>query len=245
MLIWAAVVLTMGVFVLTGLFSKAFYGTMVGLTGGKDEVGLVASSFAGVLSSKGALIDENNNLKKRVIELENSLSDREIILKENNDLKAAVRYKLDTTNVLATVLSKPPFTPFDVMVVDAGSSQGIKIGDRVMIGQTYIGTITLVSSNSSQVTLLSSPGTTHEAYLGDDAQPVLLNGKGGGNFETSLPKGSSINVGDMVFAYYLQTPYYISSVTKKIENNDNTLDTILLNLPINLYSITHVEIIPS
>jgi cell shape-determining protein MreC len=237
------VVVIVAALVVSGLLSRTFYKGMVFLSGSTAGAGQVASSFSGLFSSKIALKKENDILKQKLAENEVALSDRDILIKQNADLNASIHYKVETGNVAARVMSKPPFTPFDVMVVDAGELQGVEVGDRVMIGQTYLGTITLVSTNSSQVTLLSSPFAKNESFIGDDALPVVLNGKGGGNFETSLPQGSNVKEGDLVFTYYLQTPLLIGKVSKVITDEDNTVMKVLMTVPFNLYAISHVEII--
>lgn len=228
----------------TGLFSKTFYASMVGLTGASIATGQGVTTFFSLFSSKAALQDKNNQLQQELLAKDAELADQEILVKENADLKAMWHFKNETGNILARVMSKPPFTPYDVFVVDAGEGQGVEVGNRVMIGQIYIGTVTSVSSDSSLITLLSTSDGAHEAYIGDDALPVTLNGRGGGNFETTLPLGSKISVGDLVITYYSQTPYQIGTVSKIIDNEDNTFMTVLLTLPFNLYSLSHVEIIP-
>jgi cell shape-determining protein MreC len=227
----------------SGILSRGFYRLMVVLSGSTQGAGLAANSFSSLFSSKASLEKENRELKRELSEMEAALADRDILAKENADLKAAIHFKADTGNISARVMSKPPFTPFDILVVDAGEAQGVSMGDRVMLGQTFLGTVTLVSSNSSQVTLLSSSSQKQDAFIGDEALPVILQGKGGGNYETTLPQGSKVSEGDLVFTYYLQTPLYIGKVSKVISDEDNTLMSILITLPINLYSLTNVEII--
>jgi cell shape-determining protein MreC len=237
------VVLTI-IFFTTSLFSKTFYTSMVGLTGARVATGQSVSTFFSLFSSKASLQNKNNQLEQELLEKDTKLADQEILVKENADLKAMLHFKNETGNILARVMSKPPFTPYDVFVVDAGEEQGVVVGNRVMIGQIYIGTVTSVSSDSSLITLLSTSDNANEAYIGDEALPVTLNGRGGGNFETTLPLGSKVSEGDLVVTYYSQTPYQIGTVSKIIDNEDNTFMTVLLTLPFNLYSLSHVEIIP-
>lgn len=237
------VVLTVIIFT-TSLFSKTFYASMVGLTGARVATGQSVSTFFGLFSSKASLQNKNNQLEQELLEKDTKLADQEILVKENADLKAMLHFKNETGNILARVMSKPPFTPYDVFVVDVGEESGVVVGNRVMIGQIYIGTITSVSSDSSLITLLSTSDNASEAYIGDEALPVTLNGRGGGNFETTLPLGSKVSEGDLVVTYYSQTPYQIGTISKIIDNEDNTFMTVLLTLPFNLYSLSHVEIIP-
>jgi cell shape-determining protein MreC len=231
--------------IFTGLFSKTFYGTMVALSGGRDNVGQAASTFASVFKSKASLESQNAELRKLLAEKEVLLSDHDFLAKENADWKASTHFKQDSGRTLVRVLSKPPFTPFDVVVVAAGESDGVKIGDRVMLGEIYLGSVEHVDEDSSRIKLFSSPDADIESYIGDDAVPALLSGKGGGNFETSLPQGSNVSEGDLVVSYHGDSPFMVGKVSKVIDNNDNTFMTILLALPFNLYSLTYVEIISS
>ncbi len=230
---------------LTGLFSKGFYGAMVALSGGSDTVGQGASTFASVFKSKAALEAENDRLQKLVGEKDALLADQGFLEKQNAELRSSVHFEQDTGRILATVLSKPPFTPFDVIVVGSGEDEGVRAGSAVMLGSIYLGTVESVESDSSRIKLLSAPGTDIESYIGDDALPALLKGKGGGNFEATLPQGSKVSEGDLVVSYHGNIPFMIGTVSKTIDNSDNTLMTILLTLPFNLYSLSHVEIIPS
>jgi len=240
----AVVTLITAAILMTGLFSRTFYGAMVALTGASTRTVPAASSFIALFSSKAGVAKENAQLKAMLAEKKAELADRDLLERENADLRASQQYAADTGGVIATVLSKPPFTPFDIFVLDANASQGVVTGNRAMIGQTYIGTVSDVTEGSSRMTLLSSSGSTHEAFVGDEALPVLLKGKGGGNFETSLPLGTAVAEGDIVFTYYGTVPYQVGRVAKIIADEDNTLMTILLSIPFNLYSINHVEIIP-
>jgi len=216
---------------------------MVGLTGARITTGQSITTFFSLFSSNASLKNRNNQLEQELLAKDASLADQEILVKENADLKSMLHFKNETGNILARVMSKPPFTPYDVFVVDIGEESGVVVGNRVMIGQIYIGTVTSVSSDSSLVTLLSTSENVSEAYIGDEALPVTLNGRGGGNFETTLPLGSKIKEGDLVVSYYSRTPYQMGKVSKIIDNEDNTFMTVLITLPFNLYSLSHVEII--
>jgi len=216
---------------------------MVSLTGARITTGQSITTFFSLFSSNASLKNRNNQLEQELLAKDASLADQEILVKENADLKSMLHFKNETGNILARVMSKPPFTPYDVFVVDIGEESGVVVGNRVMIGQIYIGTVTSVSSDSSLVTLLSTSENVSEAYIGDEALPVTLNGRGGGNFETTLPLGSKIKEGDLVVSYYSRTPYQMGKVSKIIDNEDNTFMTVLITLPFNLYSLSHVEII--
>jgi len=219
---------------------------MVFLSFGKTSGTQVASSFLGLFSSKHALIQENQDLTSQLNILKLSVSDREALVKENGDLKASLHLRRDTQNKIgATVLSKPPFTPFDIIVINTGEKAGVKVGSRVMLGQTYLGTVIKVSDYTSEVQLLSSSLTKTDVFIGDKALPAVLSGKGGGNFEVSLPQGSDVKEQDLVFATLHNEVLFVGTVTHIIENSDNTLMTLLIAFPFSLYELSYVEVISS
>ncbi|MFA6297317.1 MAG: rod shape-determining protein MreC [Candidatus Paceibacterota bacterium] len=239
-------VLLLGV-IYTGLVSKTFYRSMLFLSFGKASTSQTASSFLGLFSSKNNLVIENQNLKSQIQAMNISVSDRDALVKENADLKASLHLRQDTQNrVGATLLSKPPFAPFDVVVINAGDKAGVKVGDRVMVGETYIGTVTSVADYSSQVQLLSSPSNKIDVFIGDKALPAVLSGKGGGNFETSIPQGVDIKEQDLVFTTLgNNNVLYVGKVSKIIQNEANTLMKVLVSFPFNLYELSYVEVISS
>ncbi len=229
--------------IMTGLFSRGFYSTMTYLTGSKEGMRQGASTFASFFSSKAELKKRNDELERALAQKDAELADRAILEKENADLKSQHVFKTETGHTVARVVSKPPFTPFDIVVISAGERQGVQSGDMVMLGQTYLGLVTIASEYSSRVTLLSSPGHQEEAFIGDDSLPVLLKGKGGGTFEATVPQGTEVNEGDLVYSYYQQTPYFIGTVSAVVRDDGNTVMTLLIASPFNLYTLTNVEII--
>ena len=242
----AVVVVALIIIFFTGLLSKTFYKGMVFLSFGKDSSGQTVSSFIGLFSSKNSLIKQNQDLREKINEMSISSSDRDALVKENGDLKATLHLQQGTQNRIgASVLSKPPFTPFDVVVVNAGEKAGVKIGNRVMVGGTYVGTVISVSDYTSNIQLLSSSSYKTDVFIGDKALPAVLSGKGGGNFEVSLPQGSNIKEQDLVFATLQNEVLYIGKVSHILENSDNTLMTLLIAFPFSLYELSYVEIISS
>lgn len=230
------------ILIATGLFSKTFYKSMVVLSQSYDGATQSASSFGSLFASRASLEAENTELRRRLGESELALSDRDIVLKENADLKALQRIEQETGRIAASVIAKPPFAPFDVIVINKGSEQSVKEGDKAFIGQTLVGTVTSVSDATSRVTLLSAPLLKTEAYIGESAIPATLSGKGGGNFEANLPQGSEVKTGDLTYVYHSDESYLIGKVSAVIEEEGSTLVRVLFSFPFNIYSLTYVEI---
>lgn len=241
----AVVIALLLMLIFTGLLSKTFFRAMQVLSFSHDQTGQAVSSFSGLFKSRVSLQEENHSLKEQIALLENRLADREILIKENSDLRASLHLKEDTGRIQVRVLSKPPFAPFDIITIGQGESQGIKAGDLVMLGELYLGKVSEVFPDSARVTLLSSPGERIESFVGDDSLPATFTGKGGGNFEASLPQGTPISAGDLVFTTINSQVLYIGNVVSIVGNNANTLMNVLLKIPVNLYELSYVEILPS
>lgn len=231
--------------ILTGLFSQSFFSVMTFLTGAASGTGQTANTFSSFFASQAGLKEENSKLQEENSLLKVQLSDRDMLLKENADLKAGVFLKEETGRIAAKLISKPPFTPFDVFVINKGESHGIHEGDRVMIGETWIGSITKVEKETAHLTLLSNSQNETPVLVGEHAVPAVLKGKGGGNFGITLPQGSQVADGDFVFSASTTEALYVGKVGHIEENNDNTLISVLVSFPFSMYDVSYVEIIPS
>ncbi len=231
--------------ILTGLFSQSFYNLMTFMTGASTNTGQTANTFSSFFSSQSELKKELIRLEEENTLLKVNLSDRDMLLKENADLKAGSFVKEETGRIVARLISKPPFTPFDVFVINKGESHGVSEGNRVMIGEVWIGTITKVESSVSRITLLSNSSNETPVLVGEKAVPALLKGKGGGNFGITLPQGSPVSQNDFVYSASTSESYYVGKVGHIEDNNDNTLISALVSFPFSMYDVSYVEIISS
>jgi len=126
------------------------------------------------------------------------LADRNALYKENIDLKERLGRSGLPPRVLAAVLERPPLTPYDTLLVDAGAAQGVALGDLVSAGgQALIGRISEVQTQVARVELFSAPGASYQATL-NAVLPVAVEGQGGGSMQASVPAGSTVAVGDSV-----------------------------------------------
>jgi cell shape-determining protein MreC len=150
----------------------------------------------------------------------------------------------DTSGIIAGILSRPPLSPYDTLVVAAGTNAGVAPGMRVFApGGVPIGTVISTLSSSATVTLYSSPGTTLSAWVGDDRVPVTLTGEGGGAFSATAPKSAGILEGDIV--YVVGTITAPLGVIKDITTNASSPSVELFVAPsVNLFSLVWVTVVP-
>lgn len=102
------------------------------------------------------------------------------LLQENNDMADMLGRPAAPNAVVAAVLSKPPFEAYDTLIVDAGSAQGIAVGDKVYAlanPVVYSTAGDLPPSASSATTTLDASSTSDASSTA--TAPVLVSTKNG------------------------------------------------------------------
>ena len=212
-----------------------------------EKLGSAGSYFA----SKNYLYLENQDLQSRLSREEARISNYDSLLAENENLKGILGRK-DTKEsaILAAILSKPNQSAYDTLVVDAGAAQGVKEGSVVFAeGFVPIGRTALVYGNSSKVILFSSAGEKTQAVVsfgygsGEAGKDVFaeLVGRGGGNFEMTMPKDFTIEKGDQAVMPG-RNPYLLAVAEKTISDPRDPFTKVLLVSPVNVQELKFVEI---
>jgi len=97
---------------------------------------------------------ENLDLKAKVAELEGQLVDYDEIKAENERLSKLLNFDTSTQKldyVTARVIGKAPGHWFNIFIIDAGLSQGIKVDMPVVNGDGLVGRVVDVGANYSRV----------------------------------------------------------------------------------------------
>ena len=186
------------------------------------------------LTDKNKLLQENATLK---IELERknlALSALADLAVENQELKELGGRELKESFILATILNRPPISPYDTLIIDAGSNEGVAVGDVAAVEKnSAIGEISSVTKNSAVVSLYSTPDRETLVAIGLERAAAPARGRGGGNFEVRLPKNVAVETGDAIVLPTLN--HRLLGLVSKIETGPNDpFQTILFNLPNNL-----------
>jgi cell shape-determining protein MreC len=153
-----------------------------------------------LLHSKQNLIQKNRELREK-LELFNAVEvEKASLLAENMSLRNVVDNKKATPGtILAQIISKPGFSPYDTVVLDVGEKEGVKPGDLLLADQAVIlGEIATVYAHSANALLYSSAEHKTDVFIGSTTLETTATGKGGGNFEIRLPRNADIKEGDIV-----------------------------------------------
>ena len=183
---------------------------------------------------------------------------------ENEYLRSLLGKTPENSNmILAGVIERPPRTPFDSLVLDIGADQDILEGDMVFSDGFYaIGTISSVSNHSSIVTLFSSSGQKIDALINspiegakdaspaststplrskDTLNPVVVEGRGGGNFYIKLPKNIKVKAGDPVI--WPSTETIVLGAVEVVDSSEgDAYSQVYFKSPINMNSLRYVQI---
>ena len=113
---------------------------------------------AKLVISKSSLIKENEKLNQEIARRDASTLLIETLKEENEKLKATLGRTGKGNDILGVVLSRPPMSPYDTLILDVGRTDGVDVGNNVYVdGDTLIGTVAESYDHQSKVSLFSTP----------------------------------------------------------------------------------------
>lgn len=172
------------------------------------------------------------------LEIKNSFLESRVREFENLNVSLGGNFPSGKT---ASILSLPPQSPFDVILVNAGKNDGIGTGLKAVIkGGILVGTVDKVYDNSAEVKLLSYPGLKTEGYLEASALNVALQGLGASNLKFSVPKEIELKTGDRVISN-TNPAYLIGEIAYIKKDPSEPLQEAILRFPLNLRNERFVE----
>ena len=199
----------------------------------------IISSYQGMkiaLSSKSTLEAENKELRATLNSVALDAYARDTLRIENDELKQMLGRQSEYQFLFARILSAPPISPYDTILVDAGEEQGVTVGMTAFSGGDFkIGEVTRVWGRSALISLYSTPNTELSVTIGTSSIRAIASGMGGGNLRVILPKGVAVFVGDLVSIPAL-APTYAGTVDGIVRPEGSSLEAIYVRLP---FTLTH------
>jgi hypothetical protein len=197
-------------------------------------------SFGGVLWNKnpqGQVVYSNDALLLAV----------KLLSQENRELHTLLgRDGSRAARVVGRVLVRPhDKAPYDTLIIDVGSRQGIKKGNKVIIDQkTIIGEVAEVFLNESKVLLFSSAGIKTPVLVGEKNIIADAVGRGGGNYEINLPREADTPT-DALVVYASAPAYVLGAINVIQETESDHFKKILFIVPTALGQIRYVDVLIS
>ncbi|MDB5254391.1 MAG: Rod shape-determining protein MreC [Parcubacteria group bacterium] len=171
------------------------------LWSGEGALARGMENISGYFRTKNALIEENQNLRTRVASQDLALVQSRTNTSSSEEILSHLGRVASSSGIAASVLVHPPETPYDILIIDAGSSEGVTVGQKVLLPEgPEIGKVVETFSHQSRVHLFSSSGEQTAAILERNMTPVTLIGQGGGSFEIELPRDVAVEVGDKIIS---------------------------------------------
>lgn len=193
--------------------------------------------------SRQALMRENGTLKERLSSLELEVSELSLKKIELANLESLLGRTVYKESIAAGVLTHPPQSPYDLVVVDAGAHDGITVGARVTLPEgPLLGEVSEVFPTFSKVKLFSTSGEKTDAVLERHQVPVQLEGMGAGNFKIIVPRETEVVLGDRVLSSSLGSSLVAVVEDIKVTSTD-PFKEILAKSPANIFSIRYVSVI--
>ncbi len=201
------------------------------------------SSLLARFKSARSLFDDNKVLAEKLREMEARLADRNIIWEENLKLKEILnRHPAEENFILAVVLAKPNRSPYDTFIIDVGAQDGVLAGQRVFAyGDILIGELAEVYDKTSKVKLFSTPGEKTEVVLSGSDIYLEAIGRGGGNFEISVPRDLPIEINQELSIAGLR-PYVLGKVEEIISDERDPIKKILIRSMVNIFELKFVQV---
>lgn len=170
--------------------------------------------------------------------------ERDALQNENKNLRVAIeeyRAFSDTSGIVARVVARPPTTPYDVLVVDQGTDDGVRV-DAVVFAKAGIpvGVVADASATVARVALFSSSGRHSDGWVGSEHIPVSFIGQGAGAFIAEVARETDIQEGDVTYVVKGSGAF---GVVVKVESDASSPQATLHIRPfVNPFSLTSVSI---
>lgn len=191
-----------------------------------------------------SLVKENTFLKEKVSSLETEISSLNKKQNQIENLLTLLGQRQETSMITGAVLTHPPQTPYDIVIIDAGSNDSVTLGSKVFLPEgPILGTVSEVTSKWSKVKLFSAVGTETNAILERNNVPVVLVGLGAGNFKLILPRDVAIEKGDRLLSPDLAR-HLLAVVDSVSTRSTDSFKDILVKSPVNMFTFQFVFITP-
>lgn len=152
---------------------------------------------------KEALEAQIGELQDRLQQTQKDIATRELLEEENEQLRSQLAFseRSKSQPLITYVVGKTIDRTSNTVIIGSGSSDGIAIGNPVIIGDgILIGTVAKVSDNTAVVRLINDPQSRVAATVlsADRSIGLIEGGFGVSIFLTMVPQTQELAIGDLV-----------------------------------------------
>ena len=125
------------------------------------------------------LEEENEKIKKKNSELEQSLRELEIVKSENATLKEYVNLKdkyTDYQTIPAYIIQKDISNFSDTMIINAGSKDGVNVNMAVISDQGLVGHVISVTDSTAKVQTIIDTASTTSCLISTSRDMIIVRG---------------------------------------------------------------------
>lgn len=245
-IIWGVITLVLILivrFAFPGALSNSVDSAAVPLWNADNKLGGLIHKSIMFFRSRNAIIEENRTLKETLHKQEADITYLDTLKKEYDSLMAMYGRSELQKRIIASVLVTPPETPYDILILDAGSRNEVAPGNVVMAeGNVALGKMSEVHEASGKAILFSSPGEKTKVFIERSTTSLSLIGRGGGSFEADVPQDTDIVVGDTLILSGLSFPM-IGKVVEIDADVQSSFKKVLVRSAVNFSNIRFVEIL--
>lgn len=226
------------------LIRSAFPGTLTSLAAPVWKAGEQTTARVGAVSTFFAdTVRVANEVDRLRAENEGLANNNALLSAQVADLTRLLGTRATgEAGIVAGVLVRPPVSPYDVLIVDAGEREEVKSGAQVFgNGGIPVGTVASVSPHNARVLLYSAPGRQTTAWIGEKRTPVTLIGQGSGALTTTVAREVGVVPGDTI---YTAGPGSVPIATVRSIENDPSAPTARVRITplVNPFSVMWVSI---
>jgi cell shape-determining protein MreC len=201
-----------------------------------DALAVRSSAFFSSFKNAATLAQQNEALSNQntVLSLQN-----EALQQKMESVSGLVK---DDGGITAGVVAHPPESPYDTLVIAAGSEEGVTSGMEAFgEGNVPVGVVSSVLPHFSRITLFSTPGVSLGGWVGRAHLPLLMRGAGGGALYASVSRSAGVAVGDIV-SVPGPGSLPIGAIVRVDSDPSSPSVTLRISPALNLFSITWVVV---
>lgn len=205
---------------------------------------VVANVFLGsnFLATRSSLQRENQSLKDENEKLRERMNELDILKADNTAFRDTLGLAKTIKTGTYSIMVHPSQTPYDVLILEPRQGTTPQVGSRAVLGNVALGTVVQSDNLFLKVDMYSSKGRETEGRLLPGGEPLILVGKGSGNFAVKVPRDMAVEIGQLVVLPG-DPAFALARIASIEESEKDSFKQLRLISPKNIFSLRFVEII--